>query len=632
MSDPTDALTAPPTTPLGTVDAAAIVDVDRRGLVAMRDAAWALDWWIGAEDRWHHASVETAVRQSALETAPVIETAMRVPGGDIVHRCFGARATSGEWDDSCVVIEIENLASVPVALALVFRPDSALVDGSITSVAVDGTRVLVDGRVVAVSSHAPLRAAIGEPGDPARLLTAGDDIAADGLTSTARDGRIELAVVIPLTHTSTVRLMLPVKGEVRRTGMFAGLGVGAKVEPPEPAAEFSAPAASAVCGGWELHTEGTARVTLPEPLLDSSVVGAQRSLSLCFGDGFLDAAPAAPSSAVRAAELVEFLARSGVREPLGPLSRALVSEQQLNGTVRMADRSDAGTALILAAAPLLDGASELLIEDLLGPVAKAMHRLRKDPGAAIPSTEPALRRLAPVLESIGQPEVAEDALALATELAARPGDHAVPNGAGASTVQRAQSVRRLISGDTSESSKRLLKAVSAVAKLGTPLSVSDRYDSDGRDDGDVGCDPAALAALGNAVLDIGVADTPSGVDLWPAWPERWWGLGAEIHGVRTSIGVVSVAVRWHGDRPALLWDIEPGPGIDPNATTPVLRSSGLDPSWVATSWVGEALLSPVAPPVGIPGMEAPAPADPEASVEGSPLGDGLAPGEGQSFS
>ena len=38
--------------------------VDPRGLVTARPGGWSLDWWIGAEDRWHLPSREAAVRQS----------------------------------------------------------------------------------------------------------------------------------------------------------------------------------------------------------------------------------------------------------------------------------------------------------------------------------------------------------------------------------------------------------------------------------------------------------------------------------------------------------------------------------------------------------------------------------------
>jgi hypothetical protein len=37
--------------------------VDPRGLVSPWPGGWSLDWWIGAEDRWHLPSREAAVRQ-----------------------------------------------------------------------------------------------------------------------------------------------------------------------------------------------------------------------------------------------------------------------------------------------------------------------------------------------------------------------------------------------------------------------------------------------------------------------------------------------------------------------------------------------------------------------------------------
>jgi len=52
-------------------------------------------------------------------------------------------------------------------------------------------------------------------------------------------------------------------------------------------------------------------------------------------------------------------------------------------------------------------------------------------------------------------------------------------------------------------------------------------------------------------------------------------------------GLASYAVRWHGDRPAVLWDAPAGARV----TAP-----GLDPTWSTDSPKGDALLAPVAPP------------------------------------
>jgi len=59
-----------------------------------------------------------------------------------------------------------------------------------------------------------------------------------------------------------------------------------------------------------------------------------------------------------------------------------------------------------------------------------------------------------------------------------------------------------------------------------------------------------------------------------------------VHDAPTAFGRLSYAVRWHGARPALLWDLEGHPGVGPV----VLTAPGLDPTWQASALRGEALL------------------------------------------
>jgi hypothetical protein len=61
----------------------------------------------------------------------------------------------------------------------------------------------------------------------------------------------------------------------------------------------------------------------------------------------------------------------------------------------------------------------------------------------------------------------------------------------------------------------------------------------------------------------------------------------------TASGTLSYAIRWHGDRPALLWELEPWPG-----SPPVRLTCGLDPGWSTQEPTGEALLAPVPVPEG----------------------------------
>jgi hypothetical protein len=86
-------------------------EVDERGAVSAADGSWRLDWWVGAE-RWRDPRAEAAVRHTARDGAPVFETALRVDGGDVRHRVYGAAERDG-----LVMVEVENDSPAPVAVA-----------------------------------------------------------------------------------------------------------------------------------------------------------------------------------------------------------------------------------------------------------------------------------------------------------------------------------------------------------------------------------------------------------------------------------------------------------------------------------------------------------------------------------
>jgi hypothetical protein len=612
-------------TPLGTVDAGAIAEVDGAGMVRMRGADWSLDWWVGAEDRWHHPSVEAAVRQSSPGDAPVTETAMRVPGGDVVHRAYAVRASSPgdgdqRWEESAVVVEVENLTSVPVALAFVVRPVTLDDEGRIDMVESDGPVVRVDGRVAMVLTRAPARAAHGPLGEPAGMLERGDDVDGVRVMADARDGSPEVAFVIPLTHSATARVMLPRVVAPQRRRLLRRAPAR-----PSPGADWEAPGVDPVMGGWEAHTRAAARVELPEPLLGRVVTASERTLTIAATDGFLGEVDLGEvdlgdPAALRAAWTCEALVRSGVTEPLGPLARALVASQRLNGEVRLADGSDATVALVHAAAALLHPSAPGWVEDLLGPVAKSVHRLGKGAGhgggsLAVSAVE-ALERLAPALRSIEQPDVADEAVRVARSI-----ELAADDSTDAATVASEVAVlrRRLRAAD-----RDAVGALIDLARAGTPGALPDEL-VDGIPTGRMGFDPAAVANRLSAVLDSVLIEGTEGPVLLRAWPSSWWGQGAEVHGVRTRWGTAAFALRWHGERPAVLWEIESaGPPAGP---PPVLTAPALDPSWRATGWVGEALLSPVAAPADL----VPATSTGGGSPAPEPGAAG-APAEGESFS
>ena len=93
---------------VGAVGSSHVGAVDPRGLVVSRSDAWSIDWWVRSEERWHFPSREVAVRQRSVRDTPVVETAMRVPGGDVIQRVYGIGGAS-----ESLVIEIENTSMPP---------------------------------------------------------------------------------------------------------------------------------------------------------------------------------------------------------------------------------------------------------------------------------------------------------------------------------------------------------------------------------------------------------------------------------------------------------------------------------------------------------------------------------------
>jgi hypothetical protein len=97
----------------------------------------------------------------------------------------------------------------------------------------------------------------------------------------------------------------------------------------------------------------------------------------------------------------------------------------------------------------------------------------------------------------------------------------------------------------------------------------------------------AAAELLNLVRTMLVHETEEGLALASMIPNSWYGQGVEVHAAPTRFGTLSFAIRWHGDRPALLWELEPHDA----EVAVVLTCPGLDPTWRTTEPRGEALLA-----------------------------------------
>ncbi|MBV8983185.1 MAG: hypothetical protein JO248_01905 [Acidimicrobiia bacterium] len=100
----------------------------------------------------------------------------------------------------------------------------------------------------------------------------------------------------------------------------------------------------------------------------------------------------------------------------------------------------------------------------------------------------------------------------------------------------------------------------------------------------------AAADFLSFVRNLLVREVAGGLAVLSLLPDEWVGHSVEVHDAPTHHGLFSFAVRWHGDRPALLWELKPHPGAAPVTLT----APGLDPTWSTSDARGEALLSPVA--------------------------------------
>ncbi len=129
---------------VGTVASPDRAVVDPRGLVTPGSAAssgggWSLDWWIGADDRWHAPSREAAVRQRLVGEAPVVETSMRIPGGDAVQRVYAIHAaTDSPFGQAYVIVEVENASAVPFALTLAVCPYNPTGAAAVHTITLEG--------------------------------------------------------------------------------------------------------------------------------------------------------------------------------------------------------------------------------------------------------------------------------------------------------------------------------------------------------------------------------------------------------------------------------------------------------------------------------------------------------------
>ena len=663
-------------TMVGNVGSAREAIVDPRGLVTPWFDGWSLDWWIGAEDRWHFPSREAGVRQQLVGSTPVVETLMRVPGGDAAQRVYAVPGA-----EELVIVEIENRSPVPFAVALAVRPYNPEGLAIVERIRVVDDAVTVDGRPALLFPKAPARMAGStfHEGDSAHMVTAGE--AGSSLPDELRCevGLAQAAFLFPLPHTAVLRVAVPLAAErrTRRKGLARR-----RVErlPELPAA---LPSSDTVVRGWEAQSGRGMRLELPEGRL-AEAVAANRRYMLLFHDG-ADITPG-PYTYHRfwfrdAAYMLAALDRYGFARESAEVIEHFPKRQKVDGFFfSQRQEWDANGAALYAMAEhwrLTRDTSCIDFDAVAAGVQwierKRQSKRRRDDSVLrglMPASISAehlgpfdyyywdsfwsLRGLldgALLLRVAKQDEAAAQAEGWAAslrasldqslaEVAVRLGTPAMPAGprrridpgvigslvachplgllsADDPRVDATLAVARdrfsmddaffqgishtglgtyltlqLASVELAQGDRRALDRLDWMVEAATPTftwpeAIHPQLGSGCMGDGHHGW---AAADFLSFVRDLVVREVDDGgLALCSMLPDAWLGQGIEVHDAPTHYGRLSFAVRWHGERPALLWELTPHDDVD----GPVrLTAPGLDPAWSTTDLRGDALLAP----------------------------------------
>lgn len=643
---------------LGAVGADHVGGVDPRGLVVTRPNSWSIDWWIRSERRWHFPSREANIRQRCIDDAPVIETSMRVPGGDIEHAAYAVGGAS-----SAVVIEIANRTPVPVAVTVAVRPYGFTSLANIKRIELDRDVVVVDGQPALIFPRRPGQIV-------ASNLAAGDSASAlvDEVETLTLDETLECparlaqaAFSFPLVHSGVLRLILPFPVEGRRRAPIARVRA---IRGPVSATEISA---TRVARGWSSHVENRARFVLPDGPIASTFNRAKRSL-LLFQRG--DHVVAEPLSDPRikwgdAAPILGAMDRMGWHQEVGQVVASIPRHQLASGQIggKRGDIDGTSAALAIIGDHLRLSAAHDVASSVAPTVALAagfIARSRRDRGSGrdlgirYAESAWALRGLIDAAETLTLAEeasasrevaavVAEfkaDLLASVDGMADRLGESALPavplhqlaeraidalvavwpaavlrpdnssmrqaadvvrerflsdsayRGTEEDSVLRTDLTARLAMVELMDGDPSALERVAWLVRLASPTGswprvIHPELGTGAAGEGHDGVVTAHFVTLIRSLLvHESTAQTPE-LALLSAMPEEWLGQAIEVHDAPTAHGRLSYAARWHGKRPALLWDLEPSPNGESLVS---LTAPGLDPSWVSSEPRGEALL------------------------------------------
>ncbi len=498
---------------------------------------------------------------------------MRIPSGDARHLAYAALVDGSE----VTVVEVHNDSPVPVALAFALRPYT--VEGpahldEIRLINVQDRSVHLGGGSTVLLPRPPNESGGSADTDLLDTLIAGDPLGWDRPGCGPIEGGIPNGVLLyPLPHRTSLRVAIvtPERAEVtqrspRRFGPSRALAApapysmttGALLAPGEALSVDAAPEAEHVARGWTSVVESAATFVLPDPGVSDLVAAARSRLLLAAPTLGRDLADLRPGAGL----VLEALAIGGHRREV---ARAL-AELASSFPARLRTDPASAAAVLDGVARAAELRGEAPSEDLLGTATQITSLIERAGRRRLG------RRPEPEIARLGR--VARLALA---DLARLAGDRI---GAGRLDIDlRNEGPAWAEAGRSHE----------VLAALTAGVSPAGSWD----DDSPTLAARFVLAARAATVLDRG-----SDLILLPDFPSAWRGGGAEVSGVPTRQGTLSFALRWHGPRPALLWQLDPFEDGGRRDEDPVrLRCPALDGEWWTEELRGEVLLAGSAVPL-----------------------------------
>lgn len=559
---------------LSTLGAGSVADIDPSGAIYPRNRPVSIEVWFGVGERWMRGGRSDGVRQTRIVGLPIVETRQRVGEDDLVQTAWADEPGDGHGR---VVVHLANESDVAVVAAVVVRPNALIGAGHIEELRVSGSLIVADKVPLVEIGRTPGDCVAASETDidaPALLekleLTADELVGQSEITDPS--GRASIAALIPLTP-----------GVDREIQILDGR---------EASSVAPAPIENVV-SGWRSHVRDAAEFTLPAwpkhiPIaLQTSVLGAVADTRGPLGDG-----------AWRLADdtmLVAALAGVGLDWGAASILDRLLDDVT-NGDIGREDwPAIAAACAAVAGTPSGDAA---LAKNGEAVIAVAGHALSNARSIAL--TFPLIRAIA----AAHGPEAAEDASSVDGHLNnAHDGLTYAQHG----VAVPAESVS-VIEEAIAKSSGPL-----TAEKIGLSMVASAHFDEDFEPvvparslAGSTwrwprhGCgdSPHARAALLVGLRALCVSEypggpagqpvtlsTPADIDLFPGMNSSWLGQNLQFKRLPTAAGLLSVALRWHGERPALLWEIE-----SPTGHPFTLSCSSIDGEFVTSDPTGEALL------------------------------------------